>query len=245
MKIKHIIVVLATASRSALGFTTSKDVVRSSSVLLGATDSSEPVKDFISRRHIIQSTLMTAFAASVPSKTNAADVKKAQQLPLEDYLYKIIRVKEATTQEARLIKTGKFKDVQRANVKLAVRFMLQNYRLNDAFVQASGFLPDTDRRLQAGQVGQSVVQNLQTILEYFDSSDVENIKVGSSDNMAGKEGLVLRGLDSTRKGIEDFLSFFPASQVELLYKQVETENALNVKEFDPALGDLLNMPPPS
>ena len=81
-------------------------------------------------------------------------------------------------EETRLIKSGKFKDVQRANVKLAVRFMLDNYRLNDAFVTASAYLEGSSaRRVEAGQVGQRAVQNLYTILEYFDASDVQNIKV--------------------------------------------------------------------
>ena len=76
-----------------------------------------------------------------------------------------------------MIKSGKFKDVQRANVKLAVRFMLDNYRLNDNFISASAFLVG-DRKIKAADIGQSTVQNLITILEYFDSSSVDNIKVG-------------------------------------------------------------------
>lgn len=102
----------------------------------------------------------------------------AERIPLEDLLYRILRVREATQQETRLIKTGKFKDLQRANVKLAVKFMLDNYRLGDAFIAASTYLEGgTQRRIEAGQVGQTAVQSLYTILEYFDSSDVQNIKV--------------------------------------------------------------------
>ena len=67
--------------------------------------------------------------------------------------------------------------MQRANVKLAVKFMVENYRLADTFIAASTYLDGTDKRIEAGQVGQSAVQNLYTILEYFDSSDVQNIKV--------------------------------------------------------------------
>lgn len=100
------------------------------------------------------------------------------RVPLDELLYRILRVREATQQETRLIKTGKFKDVQRANVKLAVKFMIENYRLADAFVQASTYLEGgSARRVEAGQVGQGAVQSLYTILEYFDSSDVQNIKV--------------------------------------------------------------------
>lgn len=195
------------------------------------------------RRSLLQSAgAVVAVAVGAPSVAIAA---AKQQQPLDELLYRIVRVREATQQEARLIKNGKFKDVQRANVKLAVKFMVQNYRLNDAFVGASSYLDGNDRRVQAGQVGQTVVQNLQTILEYFDSSDVQNLKVGSMDGMSGKEALVLKGLDSTRKSIDDFLAFFPAAEVEQVKKRVQEENELNVKEFDSSLGTIVNLPPPS
>jgi len=66
--------------------------------------------------------------------------------------------------------------VQRANVKLAVKFMVINYRLSDSVIAASSYLSG-NARVQASGAGQNAVQSLYTILEYFDSSDVENIKV--------------------------------------------------------------------
>ncbi|GKY94215.1 hypothetical protein MPSEU_000387300 [Mayamaea pseudoterrestris] len=137
---------------------------------IGMTDHS-PV---LSRRSLMQSTLLAPLGAAVLQSLPA---QAATRVPLEELLYKILRVREATQQESRLINSGKFKDVQRANVKLAVKFMLENYRLADQFVQASTYIEDSSKRLEAAQVGQSAVQNLYTILEYFDSSDVENIKV--------------------------------------------------------------------
>jgi hypothetical protein len=128
----------------------------------------------VSRRQLMQSTIAASLLAASQKPLIA---QAATRPPLDDLLYKILRVREATQQEARLIKSGTFKDVQRANVKLAVKFMLENYRLADQFVQASTYIEDGSKRLEAAQVGQSAVQNLYTILEYFDSSDVENIKV--------------------------------------------------------------------
>ena len=89
-------------------------------------------------------------------------------------------MREATEQETRLIRTGKFKDIQRANIKLAVKFMVENYRLADTLVAAAAYIEGgNDRRLEAGQLGQNAVQNLLTILEYFDAADVQNLKVRS------------------------------------------------------------------
>ena len=41
--------------------------------------------------------------------------------PLVPELVQLLRVQEATTQEARLVGTGKYKDLQRANIKRAVQ----------------------------------------------------------------------------------------------------------------------------
>ncbi len=150
---------------------------------------------------------------------------------------------EATQQERRLIKTGKFKDMQRANVKLAVKFMVQNYRLSDSVVGASAFLSGGNtQQMMAIDTGQMAVQNLQTILEYFDTSDVENIKVGKN-SMNGKEEIVVKGLEAAQIKLDEFLSYFDAETVTRVKALVESENDLNMKEFDKSLGDIINLKP--
>lgn len=180
-------------------------------------------------------TLLTLLTTTPPAL--AETEKRTAQQPL----YPILRVREAAEQESRLIRSGKFKDVQRANIKLAVKFMLENYRLNDNFIAASAFLTGSGR-IRAVDAGQSTVQNLYTILEYFDSSDVQNLKVGSN-SLGQKEIIVLNGLDATRKGIDDFISYFPREEVGAVIAKINAENDLNLKEFDPALGVLLNPTP--
>ena len=59
-------------------------------------------------------------------------------------------------------------------------------------------------------------------------------KVGSN-SLAGKEQIVLNGLSSARKGIDDFLSLFPKEEVLAAVARIEQENALNEKEFDKTL----------
>eukprot|EP00970_Alexandrium_tamarense_P020530 scaffold15335_cov234-Alexandrium_tamarense.AAC.3 len=138
--------------------------------------------------------------------------------------------------------SGKHKnDVQRANVKLAVKFIINNYKLSDSVVAASSYLKG-NARVSASGVGGSAVQSLYTILEYFDSSDVENIKVGS-DSLAGKEAIVTKGLESVRRDIDDFLSYFPQDVIEEAKAKIAEENELNYKEFDPSLGTILNPNP--
>jgi hypothetical protein len=122
-------------------------------------------------------TLLTPSLAARAEEDDASSRSPPPKIkPLSTYIYNVLRVREATDQETRLISTGKFKDVQRANIKLAVKFMINNFKLSDSVIAASSYLTG-NARVQASGIGQSAVQNLYTIVEYFDSSDVENIKV--------------------------------------------------------------------
>lgn len=133
--------------------------------------------------------------------------------------------------------------MQRANVKLAVKFMVQNYNLSDSVIGASAFLSGGNtQQMMAIDTGQMAVQNLQTILEYFDTSDVENIKVGKG-SMSGKEEIVLKGLEATEGKLNEFLSYFDQETVARVMAQAESENELNTKEFDKNLGDIINLKP--
>eukprot|EP00526_Cylindrotheca_closterium_P018920 CAMPEP_0113626900 /NCGR_PEP_ID=MMETSP0017_2-20120614/13922_1 /TAXON_ID=2856 /ORGANISM="Cylindrotheca closterium" /LENGTH=238 /DNA_ID=CAMNT_0000537117 /DNA_START=28 /DNA_END=744 /DNA_ORIENTATION=- /assembly_acc=CAM_ASM_000147 len=195
----------------------------------------------LDRRCFVGAMLASTTAALTTGSLPSFAAEEAETL--ESYLYRVLRVREATQQERRLIKSGKFKDIQRANVKLAVKFMVQNYRLGDAVVGASAYL-NGGNQMKAINAGQTAVQNLQTILEYFDTSDVENIKVGAN-NMAGKEELVLQGLQTAQSNLDQFLTYFPEATVQGIKDKIFTENDLNVKEFDKSLGDIINLPPPS
>lgn len=63
--------------------------------------------------------------------------------------------------------------------------------------------------------------------------------------MAGKEEIVLSGLGAAQLKIDEFLSFFPEDTVQKIKTTIKEENDLNIKEFDPSLGDIINLPPPS
>lgn len=54
--------------------------------------------------------------------------------------------------------------------------------------------------------------------------------------MAGKEALVLKGLDAARRNIDEFLSYFPAAEIDAAKVKIASENKLNLEEFDPELG---------
>uniref|UniRef100_A0A7S3ZBL9 Uncharacterized protein n=1 Tax=Lotharella globosa TaxID=91324 RepID=A0A7S3ZBL9_9EUKA len=60
-----------------------------------------------------------------PQKYNAPK----DNVPLRPILVPILRVQEAAVQEANLIRTGNYKDYARADIKLAVKYMLEAYEL--------------------------------------------------------------------------------------------------------------------
>lgn len=178
----HIFAALLAIQTFARAFAPSLICHQKSSSLCATTTSDD--NNSLDRRSFFNTISSAAIITTTTTLSNPrssfAEDSEEETKSVQTPLYYILRVREATEQETRLIKSGKFKDVQRANVKLAVKFMVDNYRLNDNFIAASAFLAG-ERRVRAGDIGQNVVQNLYTILEYFDSSDVENIKVSLNE----------------------------------------------------------------
>lgn len=157
-----------------------------------------------------------------------------------DAIYTILRVQEATLQEERLVRSGKFKDLQRANVKFAITLMLKNYRFADAFTTATTLASST---LDAAQVGRDAVDALQQILEYFDASS-RSLKV---DTISGEKlDFVLRALTAANTRIDAFLTYMPPAEVEKAKAVVKAENDKNLAEYKKAFPDepvYLNPPP--
>ena len=97
----------------------------------------------VSRRQLVAASTAAA-VSSLPMpgawRASAASNIKAKKA-LKPELVLILRVKESTSQEARLITTGKYKDLQRLNIKRAVGMMLEN---SEARACASNPQPDAN-----------------------------------------------------------------------------------------------------
>ena len=105
--------------------------------LLGCSEALRPVaRTTVARQpHLSMSRRQLATAATVAAVSSlpmpggwrasaASNLKKKRALTPE--LVQILRVKESTFQESRLISSGKFKDLQRLNIKRAIGMMLDN-----------------------------------------------------------------------------------------------------------------------
>ena len=139
-----------------------------------------------------------------------------------DSLLLILRVKEAAAQETRLIKSGKFKDLQRNSIKLAIALMLDNYQLLDNINKAARFAGGS-RSQEAYSVGQGAVEALQSVLEYFDSSS-SSLKVDTISSE--KQAFVVRALDVASQRLDQFLAYLPPEQVATAVAFIDYENCL-------------------
>jgi len=182
--------------------------------------------------------LAGAALATVPGPSSAANVKAAvrSQGVLKENLVLILRVREATTQETRLIETGKYKELQRLNIKRAVKFMLDNYSLRDRFVTASAYASASEQQ-DALQFAQTAVESLIQVVEYFPRDLVAN------DLSPEQRKFVLSALGSTQRNIDGFLQLMPAEAVAAAKTQIEDENKLNVNEYSEFNDEkLINVP---
>ena len=185
----------------------------------------------LSRRAVIGGGLASLAITPLPA------LAKKEPQALKDSLVLILRVKEATQQETRLITTGKYKELQRLNVKRAVKFMLDNYSLQDRFIAASTFAP-LDQQQLATSYAQSSVEPLIQIIEYFP----QDLKANSLTSE--QKTFVMSALTKTQTSIDSFLELMPSDVVASAAAQIEAENRLNEEEYQSEDGSsIINITP--
>lgn len=155
-------------------------------------------------------------------------------------VYLILRVQEATQQEKRLVKSGKFRDLQRANVKYAIQLMLKNYAFQDAVNSASALVPQS-KLIEASQTGRDAVEALQNVLEYFDASSRSlNVETISGEKLE----FVVRALEAANSRVDAFLTYLPPDEVTKAQTVVKNENTKNQAEYEKATSETYLNPAP-
>eukprot|EP00617_Octactis_speculum_P002967 CAMPEP_0185771168 /NCGR_PEP_ID=MMETSP1174-20130828/63483_1 /TAXON_ID=35687 /ORGANISM="Dictyocha speculum, Strain CCMP1381" /LENGTH=242 /DNA_ID=CAMNT_0028456939 /DNA_START=13 /DNA_END=741 /DNA_ORIENTATION=+ len=199
------------------------------SLSIVTSDVTPKIQWSLSRRAMLGTLGTGAVSVSQPFKINAAEPESMMNRPdsLLKYVYKILRVQEATLQEVRLINSGKFKDLQRANIKLAANMMLVNYNLDDCIVQAARYAKN-GQIIQATDAGRGAVEALNQINEYFDSSD-KSLQVNSISRE--KQDFIIKALSVTRSKLDQFLTYMPDDVVRQATEVFEEENNINVAEY--------------
>lgn len=216
--------------------------LRSRPVVLSAGQDEVFSPRTINRRELGAS-LSAALAASLLGRSPRTAFAETEALTLDRCVYLILRVQEGTQQEERLISTGKFKDLERANVKSAASMLLKNYQLDDCVTQASKQVVDKGKIVEALESGRAAVDALTQINEYFDSSD-RSLQVNQL--APDKQAFVLKALGKARSDLDNFLSYLPNGIVTAQRDVIAEENDLNKKEYKAPDGssEYLNPPPP-
>lgn len=155
---------------------------------------------------------------------------------LEEALYLISRVQEATVQQERLVTTGKFKDVQRNSITMALNMMLNNYALSDQVVTASAYVNNKNLVMQASAIGNEAVDALETAKEYFGTP----LKV--SGLSTEQRSFITQAMQSCRGKLEKFVAYMPQDSLDLARKRVEKENEINLKELAALDGGAISNP---
>ena len=84
---------------------------------------------------------------------------------------------------------------------------------------------------------------LPCLIFYIEKNIILNPPQVGVNSLAGKEAIVINGLKSVRRDLDEFLSYFPNDVVDEMKTKIMNENELNFKEFDPNLGSILNPNP--
>lgn len=170
-----------------------------------------------------------------------ATYQKQVSIPVEGLfgtpLYLLMRVREATTQQERLISKGTFKDVQRGNIKMAVRMMTAGYDLQGALDALARDFPD-EKKKKVKVIKREIIESLTILQAYF--GDTEKLTV---DELVGeKKSFVIAAFVSCRDKIDNFLDLLPPGQVRRVQDFIDQENAENAKAMEEAGIEMSNPP---
>ena len=216
-------------------------MTRARTLLLAASLAASSALRLGAQRPLGRRAAFSSFGGALLTPQIAQALDPTKDRP-NDSLLLILRVKEAAAQETRLIKSGKFKDLQRNSIKLAIALMLDNYQLLDNINKAARFAGGS-RSQEAYSVGQGAVEALQSVLEYFDSSS-SSLKVDTISSE--KQAFVVRALDVASQRLDQFLAYLPPEQVATAVAFIDYENELNLREYaqaNPGQGTYLNPKP--
>ena len=187
-----------------------------------------------SRRRVLQScaalTAGCVTTATLPiGKPHSAFAYTPDPDPLQESLYLISRVQEATVLQERYINR---KSPPLQKMKLTLRLVDRSYKLLDQVTLVSQYMNNEDL-VAATQVGNEAADRLQEAIDF-----VYGFKQDASAVTPAQKDFVTSALRDTRNLLFDFVAYLP-DQSKLLNarRRVEEENKLNVDEFDPDLAN--------
>ena len=184
----------------------------------------------VSRRGALARSTFLAFStASASCFTNSIGTTTAwayQPDPdkLQESLYLISRVQEATVQQERFVNNSSSQEELKGKMKLTLKLVEKNYLLLDQINFCSTFIP-MDDVVAASAAGYNAVEALQTAIDYV------NQELATGPLTSQQQRLLSQAMQTTRSELFTFLDYMPVEKLQNARKRVETENVSNREEY--------------
>lgn len=184
----------------------------------------------VDRRKVLRHGLLSSSSVAWFSFAETGSAYTPDPDPLQESLYLISRVQEATVLQERYI-SRKSPPLQK--MKLTLRLVDRSYKLLDQVTLVTQYINDTNDLVSATQVGNEAADRLQEAIDF-----VYGFKQDASAITPSQKEFVSSALRDTRDLLFDFISYLPdQSKLMNARLRVEEENKLNVDEFDPDLAN--------
>lgn len=184
----------------------------------------------VNRRALVRHGLAFACGgATALVQRGAATAYTPDPDPLQESLYLISRVQEATVLQERYINR---KSPPLQKMKLTLRLVDRSYKLLDQVTLVTQYM-NSDDLVSATQVGNEAADRLQEAIDFM-----YGFKQDASVVTTVQKDFVTAALRDTRNLLFDFVAYLPdQSKIANARRRVKEENKLNVDEFDPDLAN--------
>lgn len=180
------------------------------------------IAELTRRDYLISSTAAFLTMACVkPANAYTPDPDK-----LQESLYLISRVQEATVQQERFVNKATKQQDLKAKMKLTLKLVEKNYRLLDQINYASSFVNPKDELVTASEAGYEAVDALQGAIDFVKDN------LGEGPLSDAQRSFLTSSMQNCRENLFIFLKYMPQDKLQAARKRVEEENVLNREEFD-------------
>lgn len=192
------------------------------------------------RRRILQGIVVAvATSAAFPVFPSPSVAYTPDPDKLQESLYFISRVQEATVQQERFINklgNGGADPAQlRGKLKLTLRLVDKNYKLLDQINFSSAYITPADMLVEASEAGYEAVDALQGAIEYVNKDGNWNDNGKDKDKDKDNEprtAFLTSSMQTCREQLLVYTSYMPADKLKNARYRVEDENVKNREEFD-------------
>ena len=190
-----------------------------------AWQSGNPIKTFVGQSPVHRRQVLIAGSIIATQRPQRSFAYTPDPDKLQESLYLISRVQEATVQQERFVNKSANQEELKGKMKLTLRLVEKNYLLLDQINYCSTFIP-MDDVVAASEAGYNAVDALQSAIYYVNNE----LKTGPLTQ--AQKTLLSEAMQTTRSELFTFLDYMPKDKLANARKRVEEENVANRNEYD-------------